>query len=215
MGNSEDKGTIIFSYLEHRKTIGLIGMSLPFILAIGAWLFFNMGLQSSVSHYYYTPMRGVFVGLMFVIGFFLLAYRGYDRRDDITGDIAFLGAVVLALFPTTESQLCGASATVAGTIHYAGAIVFFLSLIYFSLFLFTKSSPGSTPTPQKLKRNLIFRLCAYIMIAAIILLAAYTLGPDSLCQSLSGYRPVFWLEAIAILAFGMSWFVKGEAILKD
>ena len=28
-------------------------------------------------------------------------------------------------------------------------------------------------------------------------------------------RAVFWLEALAIVAFGVSWLVKGEAILKD
>ena len=27
--------------------------------------------------------------------------------------------------------------------------------------------------------------------------------------------PRFWLEAIAIVAFGVSWLTKGEAILKD
>jgi len=29
------------------------------------------------------------------------------------------------------------------------------------------------------------------------------------------YNPLFWLETLAILAFGVSWIVKGEAILKD
>ena len=29
------------------------------------------------------------------------------------------------------------------------------------------------------------------------------------------YRPVFWLESIAIIMFGISWLVKGEAILAD
>lgn len=30
-----------------------------------------------------------------------------------------------------------------------------------------------------------------------------------------GYNPVFWLEAIAIFAFGTSRFIKGETLLKD
>jgi hypothetical protein len=28
-------------------------------------------------------------------------------------------------------------------------------------------------------------------------------------------KPVFWLESIAVVAFGISWLVKGEAIFKD
>lgn len=28
-------------------------------------------------------------------------------------------------------------------------------------------------------------------------------------------KPVFWLETVALLAFGTSWLVKGELVLKD
>jgi hypothetical protein len=27
--------------------------------------------------------------------------------------------------------------------------------------------------------------------------------------------PVFWLESLAVVAFGVSWLTKGETILKD
>lgn len=33
--------------------------------------------------------------------------------------------------------------------------------------------------------------------------------------TLAPYSPIYWPEAIAIIAFGMSWLVKGEDILKD
>jgi len=32
---------------------------------------------------------------------------------------------------------------------------------------------------------------------------------------LERYAPIFWLEGIAVIAFGVSWLTKGEAILKD
>jgi hypothetical protein len=32
---------------------------------------------------------------------------------------------------------------------------------------------------------------------------------------LKAIKPVFWLEWIALVAFGVSWLVKGKAILKD
>ena len=28
-------------------------------------------------------------------------------------------------------------------------------------------------------------------------------------------HPVFWLEALAVIAFGVSWLVKGETVLRD
>jgi len=33
--------------------------------------------------------------------------------------------------------------------------------------------------------------------------------------ALADLTPVFWLEAVADVAFGVSWLVKGEAILAD
>ena len=33
--------------------------------------------------------------------------------------------------------------------------------------------------------------------------------------SLEKYYPVFWLESVALWSFGVSWFVKGNTILKD
>lgn len=32
---------------------------------------------------------------------------------------------------------------------------------------------------------------------------------------ISKLDPVFWLESVAVWAFGWSWLIKGEAILKD
>jgi hypothetical protein len=33
--------------------------------------------------------------------------------------------------------------------------------------------------------------------------------------ALNSANPVFWLETAAIAAFGVSWLVKGQAILRD
>ena len=66
-----------------RQAVGYLGILLPFVLAIGSWLIFHGGLQGSVSDYYYTPMRGVLIGGLCVIGAFLIAYYGYDRWDKL------------------------------------------------------------------------------------------------------------------------------------
>jgi len=49
----------------------------------------------------------------------------------------------------------------------------------------------------------------------ILLIVLYFLLPGDTAARLKTLRPVYWLEAIAIVAFGVSWFVKGESILKD
>ena len=100
-----------------------------------------------------------------------------------------------------------------GPVHLAFAAAFFLVLSYFCLVLFRKTDPTKPPTPEKLKRNKVYAACGYTMLACIALVALLKL--TALGRELAAYSPVFWLESIAILAFGLSWATKGEAILKD
>ena len=51
--------------------------------------------------------------------------------------------------------------------------------------------------------------------ACIVLIAISFLLRNSVLAFLTPFQPVFWLEAIAVLAFGISWLTKGEAILGD
>jgi len=212
---SEEKNTLIFSYLELRKTIGTLGMLLPVVVAAGAYYLFHRPIQGSISSYYYTGMRDVFVGILWAIGFFLYSYRGYDRADNIAGNLAGLFAVLVSLFPTAPDTLTARSALVIGNLHLVFATGFFGTLIYFSLFLFTLTNANKESTPEKLKRNIVYRICGYTMAACIVLVAVYYAFFDNPALGLTALHSVFWLEAIAIVAFGFSWFTKGEAIFWD
>ena len=211
----EQRNTLVFSYLTLRTTIGVLGMSLPFIVSLGALVLFKTGFQSSISGYYYTGMRNVLVGTLWTIGFFLFSYKGYERVDDIAGNLACLFAVGVALFPTSPDGATQAGVLLVGTVHAVFAGLFFLILIYYCLFLFTKTDPQVPPTKRKRQRNGVYRACGYTISVCILLIAIYMFLPPQLASLFTTYRPVYWLEALAILAFGLSWFTKGEAILKD
>lgn len=219
---SEPDSSIVISYLTLRKTIGWLGISLPFLLVLGAWLIFQeKDIRSSISAYYYSDMGDVFVGTLCAIGFFLFSYKGYERRDDIAGDVACVLAVGAALFPTAPVPIPpdeGASCY-GGQIGYCPhgffAASFFLMLAYFCLFLFTKTDPNKPPSRRKLKRNAVYRACGYTMLSCILLVPFIYLLPDNITAAIEKYDPVFWLETVAVLAFSVSWLTKGEAILKD
>lgn len=204
--------SLVISYLTLRKTLGWLGILFPFILYFGALVLFGTGLQRSVSSYYYTGMGDVFVGTICVIGFFLYSYRGYEPKDNITGDLACIFALGVAFFPAHATP-DGTGLT--GYIHLASSALFFATLIYFSLFLFTKSDPDRPPSPGKLRRNRIYRACGYIMALCILLITIYFLLPSSLTAAIAVLKPIFWLEAIAVVAFGISWLTKGGALIKD
>jgi hypothetical protein len=53
---------IVLSYLALRKAVGMVALALPFVLAIPWWFLRDHMLASSISSYYYTGMRNLFVG---------------------------------------------------------------------------------------------------------------------------------------------------------
>jgi hypothetical protein len=206
---------LVISYLDLRKFVGYLGIALPFVLAFGAMLLHGAGIERSISSYYHTGMRDVFVGTLCAIAVFLLSYRGYERRDDVAGDLACIFAVGVALVPTTPPGEASRMDRLVGALHLALAAAFFLTLAYFSLCLFTKTDPTRAPTPRKRQRNAVYRACGYTMLGALALIALQAVLPGGLAEHVERLDPMFWLEALAIVAFGISWLTKGEAILKD
>lgn len=208
--------TLAFSYLTLRKTVGLLGTTLPFVVSLGALFIFGQGFQTSISSYYYTGMRDVFVGMLCAIGLFLYSYKGYIRADEIAGKLSFVFALGVAFFPTTPDGPVSSTAQIIGVFHLIFAALFFLTLSYFCLFLFVKTNPTGFPpmTERKMQRNRVYRTCGGVMVGCILVMGIYHLaGGDE--TSLANLNPIYWLEAIAIVAFGISWLTKGEAILAD
>ena len=209
---SDPDAPLVLSYLGLRKAVGIIGLTLPFVLAFGRILLQGFGLEGSISCYYYTDMGNVFVGSLCAIGVFLLSCRGYDQKDAIAGRLACLFAVGVALFPTASCSASESQSVAISRVHWSCAALLFLTLAYFCLALFTQTA--GDPTRQKLQRNIVFRICGYAILACILLIAVvnFLLKYDSPIQVL---HPVFWLESIAVIAFGVAWLTKGEMILKD
>ncbi|HXV60788.1 MAG TPA: DUF998 domain-containing protein [Vicinamibacteria bacterium] len=192
----------LVSYLTLRKVVGVLGVLLP-LLCLGFGLYHS--LEDSISDYYGTSVRDLFVGILFAIAWFMFTYKGYERKDDLAGDLACFFALGVALFPTTSARLW------IRTVHFVCAAALLLVLSYFSLRLFTKT--GGSPTPQKLQRNKVYRVCGWIMLACIGSILFYYLFLEE--SALAALKPVFWLESFALWAFGVSWTIKGEMLLQD
>ena len=79
----QPQSPLALSYIALRRAIGIIGVSLPFVLLAGWFLPNGPVIQPSISDYYYTIMGSYFVGSMCAIGVFQLSYRGPDPADRI------------------------------------------------------------------------------------------------------------------------------------
>lgn len=206
------------SYLELRRGIGIVGTALPFVLVLGnAFLrsvllgaphWKGWGLQSSMSGYYYTDMSNVFVGALCVIGVFLISYKGENRKEAWAGDIAGFAAVGVGLFPTYEPN---GPMTVVGDFHIAFAAILYLTLAYFSLLLFPRGEEALGH--RRILRNRVYRICGWAILVCIIGIAVVSIPAVS--HDLSSYKPAFWFESGATIAFGVSWLTKGQRIFRD
>lgn len=63
-------------------------------------------IQGSISAYYWTPVRPVFVGVLCAIGACLVVYKGNSAFEDHTLNLAGILAVVVAFVPTTLDRTC-------------------------------------------------------------------------------------------------------------
>lgn len=229
MANSlfEQKGGyLLISYQTLRRTIGYIGVFLPVFLILGAILVGDCrGIQSSISTYYHTVMRDGLVGIICSISFFLFCYTGYDTRDLVTTRMAGVFALLVALFPTDfdgpVQEGCNFVRELDNPlipyVHLTFAALFFTTLAYMCIVLFTESDKlkQDLEKPKK-NRNRIYRTCGYTMLACIALITVYFIWFDGdRYPGLDKLRPIFWLESIALFAFGIAWLTKGETIFPD
>lgn len=152
------------NFRRMRMALGYLGLILPFVLLIYTWVdakyLDGSGLLPSISDYYFTYIGDVFVGIMWVIGFFLLMYQGHpptqyekqsprwiDKINDRHVSIfAGIGAVGVGLFPL-RAPICGENCPeytglnfASSGLHFFCAWMFFISTAIFCLVLFTRGS---------------------------------------------------------------------------
>lgn len=218
------KNPAVLSYYALRRTVGLIALSLPFVLAVGVILLALIGpghalpqpvLQRSISDYYYTPMGNYLTGSLGAIAAFLICSRGYDRTDEITGYLAGAFTLGVALFPSVNPRSAEHTRLQLNiqTAHTAFAALMFLVLAYFCLFLFCKSCPEKSLTRRKLHRNTIYKVCGLVIVACILVMVSLPL--KAVARRLQPIDALLYSESLALMAFGVAWLTKGEVFLRD
>jgi hypothetical protein len=239
------------NYLVLRRVVGCIGILLPLGLYAGNRVLAG-SLPASMSGYYYTGMRNLFVGALCTLGVFLIGYVGFDDWDRWLTNVAGGGAILVAFLPT-KPALCpkGAGSCLppavralsgeqnwVGDFHLVFAAITFIALGCMAL-RFAKTTPqayeaaaadqpapgalrrawyglgferpqNDTRTAEKKKRNIVYRICGVAIFLCVGLAAA-----SSLFSRDGGMPWLFISEALADIAFGISWLVKGATFVRD
>lgn len=187
----------VFTYTTLLTFVGLVALSLPILVTFVA----QQDLES-ISASYYTNARNIFVGFLFVVGSFLLAYEGHTARQSKLSKLAALAAVCVALFPTTAA---GQETNTNSIIHYAAAACLFGILTIFCFIFFRKDTQGKAG--GKGRRSKVYFTCGVVMSLCMIGLVLNAIGVIGQIPNV-----VYWLESFALYAFGVAWIISGKMI---
>jgi peptidoglycan/LPS O-acetylase OafA/YrhL len=221
------------AYRWMRRTIGLLGMALPITLAGVCHESGDCRPATSISGYYHTDMRFLFVTILVLLAVLLFAYPGYDEDDDFAGHLAGAFTMGVVIFPINAG---GTPMGPSAWAHVICAAAMFLLLAVFCLFLFRRTEadrkphgrapsalagargflkpPTKAPQPgsRKHARNTLFLICGIVIVGCVIGLLV------SFVETRRGGHTsdlVWWCETIALFAFGLAWIVKGDMIMAD
>jgi hypothetical protein len=205
------------SYLFMRTMIGTTGILLPVALLLGDLLLSGRGPagRNSLSAYYWSGGRDVFVGALCAISVFLITYKVVEANlDNTLSVVAGLAALTVALFPTARPDPSVAALTplqerlgetAVSAVHVAGAVVFIGSLAALSVcFAIREGCRPARPTARCGPR---FWRTYHLACAGVIAVAVAGFG---LSELLGGpdWAPAA-TEVVAVWAFGASWLAKG------
>lgn len=207
------------SYMTLRQAIGWVGLLMPIAVKLGGYVFQGIVTTGSISAYYYTGMRDVFVLTLVLVGALLACYRTPAAQDTWVGTVAGLSAIGIALFPMSPEfaaeviarypdTASGRCYVIRGLLGYHFVFVgIFFALAFYLVYFRFGALTAPTPTAQKHTRNRIYKVCGVLMLLSFLVIGLLAWRQDG--------ASIFWPESVAVVAFAAAWLVKGQLILKD
>ncbi len=210
--------------LKHQqKMLGILcGLLAPLAILFGTFGDNPDEWWYSISATYYCSPKILMIGLLFTTFVYFFSYQGYTNNgessslnlsDTIIAKISGLSALGVIAFPTNTSfipndmsvGLFNLPVTISHTVHCVSASALFVSFAVMILFQFTKSS--DYPTPQKLKRNILYKICGLTII--------FFMAFQMVTVAFDDVFPNWWTlinEAVMLTAFAVAWLCKAECI---
>lgn len=205
------------SYLFMRAMVGVSGVLLPVVLLLGDLVLSGRGPagRNSLSAYYWSGTRDVFVGALCAISVFLVTYKVVEANlDNTLSVLAGLAALGVALFPTARPD--GVTAvltplqerlgeTAVSAVHAVCAVVFIGSLAVLSACFAIRE--GCRPARPEARCSPRFWRSYHLACTAVIVVAVAGFGVSELLDG-PDWAPAA-TEVLSVWAFGASWLAKG------
>jgi hypothetical protein len=219
-GREDPRALYISSYLSIRRGVGLLGVALPTLLFLNR----DAVVRGSLSAYYHSPARDLFVGGLCIVGVLLLTYMASQKAnlDYLLSTVAGVAVLGVAFFPMARPGAggeppCGSVAsgrpgctrlqaalgeTFVATVHFVSAAVFILALAAIC-FVFARRERRH---PRGAGRAAFHRACGVLILAAV----AWVVVGWWWDVSILGLTALYVGEVVSVYAFGASWLVKAH-----
>jgi uncharacterized membrane protein len=208
------------SYLLLRTAIGALGLALPVLVVLGDLLLQGAAdfPRSSLSAYYHSGVRDVFVGVLCATALFLFTYKAFERNgDNILSSLAGLAALGVAVLPTTRPSTTAVltplqdllGEQVVAFMHFTCAVVFIGLLGVLSWFFGRREgSRTQERNGYRARCGPTFWMRFHRVCAAVIGLAVAFIALSKWTGFLASHSVLIG-GVVAVLAFGVSWLAKG------
>lgn len=214
--------------IDHR-TIKLIVGVVATSLAGLTRLFAGSTLPSiSASYYEGGWSQTIFIGFLFAIAAFLLAYNGVSRAEMILSKVAAVAGLGIALFPCRPSILPDPQRApgVAGLgialfpcrsdtyaeliphVHGVSAAVMFLMLAYFCYGFYRRARAKGHA--QANARATLYAVCGAAILISIIVLALDHVSGGVVSTRIPNLT--YYGEATGLISFGISWLTASRSL---
>ena len=164
-----------------------------------------------MSEYYFAspvpgadpPMRVWFIGLLFVIGVFLILYRGFSVRENLLLNLAGIFGICIALFPMPWG--CAKDCP-ALSMHRISAVLFFACIAYVSIRCARETLYLLDDERLRARYRRKYRLIGLVMLLSPILALVFA-------ELIGDMRKfVFVFETLGIWAFAYYWWTKSREL---
>lgn len=198
---------MLTTYFNLRVCTGIVALLLPLVLWLGGAVGGEGGtLLESMSAYYHTDLRGVFVGALLFVGTILFVYRGYSDLENVALNVAGVLAYGVAAFPAEPPE--GVEAFSAPYLHGVSAVSFFLCIAYVCVYRSRDTLDFVRGDEARARYTRLYRVLGTLMVVLPLAAAA-------LLHLLERTTIVFWVEFAAVWVFGTYWIVKSVELRRS
>jgi hypothetical protein len=215
-------GGLAFFFPILLLSLGYYGLNIPWPTELSAYYW----LSESHSAQRQVPLRGLFVGVLWALGCFLILYKGFSRAENRLLNIAGFAALIVALLPMHSGNLkyCLVPATettpeknICGIDDFSGFHTPAAIALFICMGIVAWACSQETLGELKSEREGCWRFW-YNLFAGVMIVTAVSVYPlkylfgeaqdkDSMLGWMITYR-ILIIECAGIAAFAAYWVAK-------